>query len=540
MALALLALAAVPAAAYEFVGGATSGAEVASGGKMTMGGKVGGYASLLQASNPSLGELSLVLECCGGATSLASEAANDVNVNTFGSGAKKGLLEKYTEKNTCTKASEDAVANDQCNYAYSFHNKDWMEAAYSAFCVPSDVCSVDVVGMTKGTKIGYSVVEQILNNNAGDLMFAGYGKIGSCLGGMNDVNLGATSKFVKEVPKFVELVPGVKIPTGKKTQGFVFEGMKEQGVVEMLGTCEPTSENGMLYVYKNKFWNEAKGLVDIDSYLKIKDDEAKQALIKEQTEKAKDKAEESAKSAAKSAVKPAAAKPAAADAATEPATEPAEAKVTLDPMEKLEEISEAASKAKDAAKDAEEAQADPAAAAAEVLGTALDKAEDSKAADVKEAAEKVAAALPATTEEAAAAAKAAADKLAADTQAAADKLAAQTKAAQEAAAAAAKEVADKLAAQTKAAQEAAEESADAVKQATEEQAAAVKKAAETHAAAIQKAAEDSSAALQDATQDVGEQATAVLQAATDAAKDATEQATAAESVDARRLSAMLI
>lgn len=34
-----------------------------------------------------------------------------------------------------------------------FENKDQRSFSYSAMCVPSDVCSVDVAGATKGLKV---------------------------------------------------------------------------------------------------------------------------------------------------------------------------------------------------------------------------------------------------------------------------------------------------------------------------------------------------------------------------------------------------
>ena len=54
-----------------------------------------------------------------------------------------------------------------------FENKEFKSYSYSAMCVPSDVCSVDVVGATKGLKVGYSLVLQVLNRNYGDLQYAG-------------------------------------------------------------------------------------------------------------------------------------------------------------------------------------------------------------------------------------------------------------------------------------------------------------------------------------------------------------------------------
>ena len=43
------------------------------------------------------------------------------------------------------------------SYLYSFKNRDFKQYSYSAMCVPSDVCSVDVAGASKGMKLGTSV-----------------------------------------------------------------------------------------------------------------------------------------------------------------------------------------------------------------------------------------------------------------------------------------------------------------------------------------------------------------------------------------------
>ncbi|CAJ1347025.1 unnamed protein product, partial [Effrenium voratum] len=554
MALALLAFAAVPAAAYELIAGTATGDEVRSGGKVTMGGKLGGYGSLLQASNSGFGETTLILECCGEAASLAGDATNSVNLNEFSADDFEAqILAKYGQKNMCTKASADDVAKSKCNYAYSFKNKHFADVAYAALCVPSDVCSIDVVGMTKGTKIGYSVVEQILNSNAGDLMYAGYGPIGNCLDGMNAVNVGKTSKFVKQVPSYVELVPGIKIPTGKNKDGIVFEGMKEQGLVQMLGTCEPTADNGMLYVYKNKFWDADTGLVNIAGFLdekaeqeKMQQIEEEKAKVEDQIESAEDKATELGLLKEKPATKPAAAPPAPPAAAAPPAppaaaappappaaaappappaaaappapaaTEPA---VTLDPMEKLEEIANTASKAKEAAEEAEETHVDPETAAAKVLGAALDKAEETKAEEVTAPAEL---AKPSATIDALAAGvkelAAAAPAELAKPSATLDAVAAGVKDSAAAMQAAAEKTAADLAASQEAAQKAAEEAAQKLQEQTEQAAADAKEAADKLAAQTQAAADKLAAQTKAALKETANKLTAQTQAAQEAAE----------------------
>ena len=42
---------------------------------------------------------------------------------------------------------------------------------------------------------GYGVALQVLNQNAGDLVYAGSGDIGDCLSGMNLVNMANLSGF---------------------------------------------------------------------------------------------------------------------------------------------------------------------------------------------------------------------------------------------------------------------------------------------------------------------------------------------------------
>lgn len=97
----------------------------------------------------------------------------------------------------------------------------WKRYAYSAYCVPSDVCAVDVVGQSKGLKAGradcfavlralstgYGVVLQVLNQNAGDLVYAGSGLIGDCLSGMNLVNMANLSGFKRFGASSIEPIP---------------------------------------------------------------------------------------------------------------------------------------------------------------------------------------------------------------------------------------------------------------------------------------------------------------------------------------------
>ena len=90
----------------------------------------------------------------------------------------------------------------------------------------------------------------------------------------------------------------------------------------MLGTCEPTSDNGMLYVYTNKFWHDNKAVVDIAKFLdekakqeKMQQIEEEKKEIEDQIESAEDKATELGLIKEEPATKPAA-KPAAAPCAS--------------------------------------------------------------------------------------------------------------------------------------------------------------------------------------------------------------------------------
>lgn len=66
------------------------------------------------------------------------------------------------------------------------------------------------------SKMGYILMEQMMNRHAGDLVYAAEGYIGFCYDGMNRVNM-ANNSFT-ELKKANVDVMGMKIYTGYKTQ----------------------------------------------------------------------------------------------------------------------------------------------------------------------------------------------------------------------------------------------------------------------------------------------------------------------------------
>lgn len=282
-----LALLLAPAAAYVRSATAVGGDVVKGAGSLTKGGKVGLYTALLQAINPGLGDLKQMLECCGAASGLAAQAATLLNTNQFQGDIEAKVREDFVGKGKCHDPGLTSLlqeGNPSCSYLYSFASKDFKTYSYAAWCVPMDVCSVDVAGATKGLKVGYSLVLQILNRNYGDLQYAGEGDLTSCYESMNMVNL-ANMSFQKEVDQFMEMIPGVKIPLGKKLE-FSFKGMQNVGLVKMLNKCEQRADRGMLYVYKNKFWNEQQQALNI-THFDLEELKKKEAarLAKEQAAK---------------------------------------------------------------------------------------------------------------------------------------------------------------------------------------------------------------------------------------------------------------
>ncbi|CAJ1330739.1 unnamed protein product [Effrenium voratum] len=468
-------------------------------GKMTHGGKLHHYAGVLQAMNPALGKSEMVLECCGESASLASTVALGINTNQLTGDVKESIVPEFTGKNMCTEKDGDHhTASEKCSYVYAFQNKQWKDNSLTAICVPSDVCSVDVVGMTKGTKIGYSLVSQILNRNAGDLMYAGQGNINACHQAQMDVNNG-------------------------------------------ISPCN----QGILQVYKNKYWDSEKGEINIAKF----DAAIMEQKMKEKAAEDAKLAEEEVKSAEIEAKKLGLIKEEPKEEAAPEETKAPEKvgggcdpnskssgcqridasadEAELTPMEKVAAVSEAAAKAEEEVKEAEETGTDPTEAATKALDAAVEKAEAAKV----EAEEEVVSGIlgakdPILNEElpimdAVQPPPVVTTKLEvnADVKGQADKMAADMTAAQEKASAAAKAAAEKMAADMKATQE----QMEAAAKATAEKLAA-------HTGAVQKAAAD-----HDVATFTADQATA----AQDNVKQAVEALPQA-TIQSRRMSAVLI
>ena len=109
-----------------------TGAVVKDAGNLTMGGKIGTYTVLLQVLNPGMGDLTLLLECCGAAAPLAGEIAAKVNTNQFtgtGSGPEEQIKAEYVGEDKCSAPGPLDTLTRQgdptCNYMYAFKNKEW-------------------------------------------------------------------------------------------------------------------------------------------------------------------------------------------------------------------------------------------------------------------------------------------------------------------------------------------------------------------------------------------------------------------------------
>jgi len=276
----LLSAVLTPAMAYYHVAAAVNGDVVMEAGNLT-GGKVGTYTVLLQVLNPGYGDMKLLVECCGAAMPLAGEIAAKINTNAYEGDVEAQIRKEYVDSpGLCTAPGPiEALAKEgdtKCSYMYSFKNRDWRKYEYTAQCIPSDVCAVDVVGATKGLKGLYPVVIQILNPNAGDMQYAGLGPIGACLEGMNMVNTANLSQFKHVEPMMIDIF-GTKIPIGQK-ESIKVKGMKQLGLGEMFSKCENRSDTGMLYVFKNHFWINQQHAMNITHYnIQLE----REALIKE-------------------------------------------------------------------------------------------------------------------------------------------------------------------------------------------------------------------------------------------------------------------
>ncbi|CAK9057075.1 unnamed protein product [Durusdinium trenchii] len=284
----LLASFLAPATAWYRYAQMVTGDVVKEAGNLTMGGKVGTYTVLIQVLNTLAGDLKLLTECCGDARPLAQEITNKVNLNEYEGNTEAQIKKEYFGEGKCNEvglAGLLATGNPQCNYVYSFANKHWPEYEDSAMCVPSDVCSLDVAGATKGTKVGYTMVLQILNRNMGDLQYAGEGPLDACYQGMNMANE-ANFSF-KSTETIHADVMGLKIPIGQ-TEKLSFIGLKQLDPLQMLGTCADKADTGVLYVFKNKFYNKDQRAVNISSF------DYKLAMKKMREEEKKKKQEERA------------------------------------------------------------------------------------------------------------------------------------------------------------------------------------------------------------------------------------------------------
>eukprot|EP00435_Cladocopium_sp_Y103_P040706 s2701_g11.t1 len=168
----LLLLLVCPAAAYVRIATAVGGDVVKEAGSLTKGGKVGLYTVLLQVLNPEFGALKQMLQCCGKAQHYAPTIANLLNTNGIldltnntsgryvdriqGDDIEGQVREMVVGDMKCSDPGLGALMKEgdpSCSYLYSFENKDHRTFSYSAMCVPSDVCSVDVAGATKGLKV---------------------------------------------------------------------------------------------------------------------------------------------------------------------------------------------------------------------------------------------------------------------------------------------------------------------------------------------------------------------------------------------------
>eukprot|EP00913_Durusdinium_trenchii_P017961 g16879.t1 len=247
-----------PAAAWYRYAQVVPGQVVKDAGNLTMGGKVGTYTVLIQVLNGIAGDLKLLLECCGDAQPLAQEIANEINTNELAGNMEDKIKRLYTNQGQCKEVGGLSLleqGNPQCQYLYNFQNKEWSEYSSTAFCVPSDVCAVDVAGATKGTKAGYTMVLQILNRQAGDLLYAGEGPLDACNLGMNLANEANHTGYQVTEERF------------------------------MLGTCEPKPDTGVLYVFKNRFWSSKQSALNITHFdLQMVKQKAKEAEKKKREE----------------------------------------------------------------------------------------------------------------------------------------------------------------------------------------------------------------------------------------------------------------
>eukprot|EP00435_Cladocopium_sp_Y103_P009262 s1734_g2.t1 len=269
--LAALALQWTGVDAYARLATAVTGEVVKGAGNLTMGGKVGTYTVLLQVLNPEYGPLRLLMECCGENQNLVNDMVTKVNAHeVYGpKGKHRGkdaLVSEYQGR--CSQPGIRGLLEQgkpECSYFYMFQNKADPDNTFTAWSVPEDICSTDVSG-TRGLIAGYQEFLQTLNALYGELVYAGKGNISSVLNGMNIVNEGNLSSFVKEKRKYLDIF-GLKIPIGK-THFMKFEGVKQLGIMDMLSACNHDPSEGILYVFDNRMWSNSTRDLNATEFLK--------------------------------------------------------------------------------------------------------------------------------------------------------------------------------------------------------------------------------------------------------------------------------
>ncbi|CAL1170277.1 unnamed protein product [Cladocopium goreaui] len=255
----------LPVLGYIRSATAVTGDVVKGAGNLTKGGKVGIYATLLQVLNPGLGDLTLLMECCGEANGLADKASYLVNTNQYTSHIEENVKKDFVGEGKCAAPGPLKTllqqGQEECSYFYSFKNKDYKEYSFSAYCVPNDVISN--FADTKGLPMGYTGVNQILNRNAGELVYAAEGYLGFCYDGMKTVNE-ANNSFKLFKPTYVDIF-GQKFDTGYM-ENVGFPGLGRLNIMDMMQRSVPAPFLGTLFVYKNNFWSKSQSALNITHF----------------------------------------------------------------------------------------------------------------------------------------------------------------------------------------------------------------------------------------------------------------------------------
>ncbi|OLP77923.1 hypothetical protein AK812_SmicGene41962 [Symbiodinium microadriaticum] len=136
--------------------------------------------------------------------------------------ASPSLFHKSTEvHDKCSKVDlRDSMekGSKECRYAFIFSNAKFADLRYQATCVPAQMCSANVAGMTEGKIALYGVVLRIIMKTYGKLAYIGQGYQGACTAGMNEVNKGNIDYFYKARPimwgstELGKLPPSIEVP----------------------------------------------------------------------------------------------------------------------------------------------------------------------------------------------------------------------------------------------------------------------------------------------------------------------------------------